>query len=122
MHSYSTQNSRENLRQAAVASLAAKIAGRVVAVNADEGDRVKADDVLIAIADAELRANLSAAQARLRMEEINWAHQEKLAARVRSLREQATVSAVSSIRGDRVAAVPWRLSRRPGRRASRPDQ
>ncbi|HSM30305.1 MAG TPA: biotin/lipoyl-binding protein [Woeseiaceae bacterium] len=86
-------------------TLAAKIVGRVVAVNADKGDRVKADDVLIAIADAELRANLSAAEARLRMEEINWAHQEKLAARVRSLREQATVSADSCIRGERVAVV-----------------
>ena len=74
-------------------TLAAKIVGRVVAVNVDEGNRVKADDVLVAIADAELRANLSAAEARLRMEEINWAHQEKLAERVRSLREQATVSA-----------------------------
>lgn len=76
------------------------------AVNADKGDRVKADDVLIAIADAELRANLSAAEARLRMEEINWAHQEKLAARVRSLGEQATVSADSCIRGERVAVIP----------------
>jgi RND family efflux transporter MFP subunit len=74
-------------------TLAAKIVGRVVAVNAEEGDWVKADDVLVAIGDAELRANLSAAEARLRMQEINWAHQEKLAERVRSLREQATVSA-----------------------------
>ena len=74
-------------------TLAAKIVGRVIAVNVEEGDRVKADDVLVAIGDAELRANLSAAEARLRMEEINWAHQEKLAERVRSLREQATVSA-----------------------------
>ncbi len=74
-------------------TLAAKIVGRVKAVNAEEGDAVDAGAVLIDIADAELRANLAAAQARLRMEELNWAHQEKLAARVRSLREQATVSA-----------------------------
>ena len=74
-------------------TLAAKIVGRVVAVNAEEGDRVAAGDVMVDIADAELRANLSAAGARLRMEELNWAHQEKLAERVRSLREQATVSA-----------------------------
>ena len=74
-------------------TLAAKIIGRVVAVNVDEGDRVKAGDVMVDIGDAELRANLAAAEARLRMEEINWAHQEKLAERVRSLREQATVSA-----------------------------
>lgn len=74
-------------------TLAAKIVGRVVAVNADEGDQVEMGDVLVDIGDAELRANLSAAEARLRMEELNWAHQEKLAERVRRLREQATVSA-----------------------------
>lgn len=74
-------------------TLAAKIVGRVIAVNADEGDRVETGDVMVDIADAELRANLSAAEARLRMEEINREHQEKLAERVRSLREQGTVSA-----------------------------
>ena len=42
---------------------------------------------------AKLRANLSAAEARLRVEELNWAPQEKLAERIRSLRKQATVSA-----------------------------
>ncbi len=74
-------------------TLAAKIVGRVVAVNAEEGDRAEMGDVLVDIGDAELRANLSAAEARLRMEELNWAHQERLAKRVRSLREQGTVSA-----------------------------
>lgn len=74
-------------------TLAAKIVGRVVAVNVDEGDRVKMGDVMVDIGDAELRANLSATRARLRMEELNWAHREKLAKRVRSLSEQATVSA-----------------------------
>jgi RND family efflux transporter MFP subunit len=74
-------------------TLAAKIVGRVVAVNVDEGDQVEMGEVMVDIGDAELRANLSAAEARLRMEEINWAHQEKLAERVRSLREQNTVSA-----------------------------
>jgi RND family efflux transporter MFP subunit len=74
-------------------TLAAKIVGRVTAVNVDEGDRVDAGDILVDIGDAELRANLAAAEARLRIEELNWAHQEKLADRVRSLREQATVSA-----------------------------
>ncbi len=74
-------------------TLAAKIVGRVVAVNAEEGDRVEMGDVLVDIGDAELRANLSAAMAQLRMEEINLEHQEKLAERVRSLREQGTVSA-----------------------------
>ena len=74
-------------------TLAAKIVGRVVAVNVDEGDRVEIGEVVVDIGDAEFRANLSAAEARLRMEELNWAHREKLAERVRSLREQATVSA-----------------------------
>jgi RND family efflux transporter MFP subunit len=74
-------------------TLAAKIVGRVVAVNVDEGDRVEMGDVMVDIGDAELRANLSSAEARLRIEELNWAHLEKLAERVRSLRQQATVSA-----------------------------
>ena len=74
-------------------TLAAKIVGRVVAVNADEGDRVSMGDIIVDIGDAELRANLAGAEARLRMEEVSLAHQEKLAERVRSLREQGTVSA-----------------------------
>jgi RND family efflux transporter MFP subunit len=73
-------------------TLAAKIVGRVTAVIVEEGDWVNTGDILVDIADAELLANLSAAKARLRMEELNWAHQEKLADRIRSLREQATVS------------------------------
>lgn len=74
-------------------TLAAKIVGRVSSVSAEEGDRVAADQILVDIADAELRANIAAAQARLRMEEFNRAHQEKLADRIRNLREQGTVSA-----------------------------
>ena len=74
-------------------TMAAKIVGRVTAVNVEEGDWVDTGKILVDIADAELRANLSAAEARLRMEELNWAHQEKLADRIRNLREQATVSA-----------------------------
>lgn len=74
-------------------TLAAKIVGRVTAVNVDEGDRVDMGDVLVDISDAELRANLAAAKARLKIEELNWAHQEKLAERVRRLRDQGTVSA-----------------------------
>ena len=74
-------------------TLAAKIVGRVVAVSADEGDRVSAGDIIVDIGDAELRAKLAGAEARLRMEEVSLAHQQKLAERVRSLREQGTVSA-----------------------------
>lgn len=73
-------------------TLAAKIVGRVNTVNVEEGDRVDAGKILVDIADAELRANLAGAEARVRMEEVNWAHQEKLAVRVRNLREQGTVS------------------------------
>lgn len=73
-------------------TLAAKIVGRVKTVSVEEGDRVDAGDVLVDIADAELRANLAAAEARVRMEELNWSHQKKLAERVRSLRVQGTVS------------------------------
>ncbi|MDH3547259.1 MAG: efflux RND transporter periplasmic adaptor subunit, partial [Gammaproteobacteria bacterium] len=76
-----------------VVTLAAKIVGRVSAVNVDEGDQVDAGAILVDIADAELRAALAGAQARLRMEELNWAHQNKLAERIRNLREQGTVSA-----------------------------
>jgi RND family efflux transporter MFP subunit len=73
-------------------TLAAKIVGRVKTVSVEEGDWVEAGAVLVDIGDAELRANLAAAEARVRLEELNWAHQEKLADRIRSLREQATVS------------------------------
>ena len=74
-------------------TLSAKIIGRVSSVSAEEGDRVDGGGILVDIEDAELRANLAAAQARLRMEELNWAHQKKLAERIRNLREQGTVSA-----------------------------
>ena len=74
-------------------TLAAKIVGRVSTVNVEEGSTVAAGDLLIDIADAELRANLAAAQARLRMDEISRSHQEKLAERIRNLRKQGTVSA-----------------------------
>lgn len=74
-------------------TLSAKIVGRVSSVSAEEGDRVDGGEILVDIEDAELRANLAAAQARLRMEELNRAHQEKLAERIRNLREQGTVSA-----------------------------
>lgn len=73
-------------------TLAAKIVGRVKAVNVEEGDWVDAGVILVDIGDAELRASLAAAEARFRLEELNWSHQDKLAQRVRNLRERATVS------------------------------
>lgn len=73
--------------------LAAKIIGRVAAVNAEEADKVNAGDILVDIADAEMRADLAAADARLKREEINLSHMEKLAERVRKLHAQNAASA-----------------------------
>lgn len=73
--------------------LAAKIIGRVAAVNAEEADRVDRDDILVDIGDAELRADLAAAEARLKREEINLSHMDKLAARVKKLYAQNAASA-----------------------------
>ena len=73
--------------------LAAKIVGRVAAVNAEEGDAVDKDDILIDIGDAELSADLAAAEARLKREQINLEHTEKLAARVEKLYKQNAASA-----------------------------
>ena len=74
-------------------TLAAKIVGRVVAVNVEEGDLVNADDLLIDIGDAELRADLAGAEARLKREELNKKHTKKLAERVQSLYQQQAASA-----------------------------
>lgn len=57
-------------------TLAAKIVGRVAAVNVEEGDLVNANELLIDIDDAELRADLAAAEARLKREELNRIHVE----------------------------------------------
>ena len=74
-------------------TLAAKIVGRVITVNVEEGDLVEANDLLIDIGDAELRAELAGAEARLKQEELNQKHTKKLADRVRSLYEQQAASA-----------------------------
>lgn len=74
-------------------TLAAKIVGRVVAVNVEEGDRVKANDILIDISDAELRADLAGAEARLKREELNRIHSQKLAERIQNLFKQRAASA-----------------------------
>lgn len=73
-------------------TLAAKIVGRVAAVNVEEGDTVEAGAVLIDIGDAELRADLAAARARLKREELNRAHTKKLAGRIEALRKQNAAS------------------------------
>lgn len=73
--------------------LAAKIVGRVEAVNPEEGDFVETNEILIDIEDAELRAGLAAAKARLKREELNRTHMKKLAERIQSLHEKNAASA-----------------------------
>jgi len=73
--------------------LAAKIVGRVETVNVDEGDYVEAGEIMIDIEDAELRAELSAAQARLKREELNRAYMKKLAVRIQNLYDNNAASA-----------------------------
>lgn len=73
--------------------LAAKIVGRVEVVNVDEGDFVEAGAILIDIEDAELRAELAAAEARLKREELNRAHMKKLAERIQNLHNNNAASA-----------------------------
>jgi RND family efflux transporter MFP subunit len=73
--------------------LAAKIIGRVAAVNSEEADKVDQGDVLVDIGDAELRADLAAAEARLKREEINLSHMDKLSTRVKKLHAQNAASA-----------------------------
>lgn len=73
--------------------LAAKIVGRVEAVNPEEGDFVETNEILIDIEDAELCAGLTAAKARLKREELNRTHMKKLAERIQSLHEKNAASA-----------------------------
>ncbi|MDH3638524.1 MAG: efflux RND transporter periplasmic adaptor subunit [Gammaproteobacteria bacterium] len=73
-------------------SLAAKIVGRIVDVKVEEGDGVKTSEVLIDIDDAELRAELSSAQAALDQEQVNLTHMKKLDDRYRKLLSQNATS------------------------------
>lgn len=73
--------------------LAAKIVGRVEAVNTEEGDFVETSKILIDVEDAELRAELAAAKARLKREELNRIHMKKLAERIQSLHDKNAASA-----------------------------
>lgn len=75
--------------------LAAKIIGRVEAVNPEEGDLVEAGKVLIDIEDAELRAEVASAKARLKREQLNRSHMKKLAERMQSLHDKNAASAES---------------------------
>jgi membrane fusion protein (multidrug efflux system) len=73
-------------------TLSAKISGRIATVNVEEGDRVEAGAVLVDIEDAQERANLAAAQALLRQEQVRMEHNQRLDARFSQLLEQNSVS------------------------------
>lgn len=73
-------------------TLSAKITGRIVEVAVEEGQAVKAGEVLIAMDDAELKAQLARARAALGLARVDRDHATKLDARVQRLSEQKTVS------------------------------
>lgn len=74
-------------------TLAAKIVGRIAAVNVDEGDEVKVGDLLVAIDDAELLADLASARAALEQENVNLVYMGKLDKRYQTLLRNKSVSA-----------------------------
>ena len=73
-------------------TLAAKIVGRIAAVNVEEGQSVEAGDVLINIDDAQLRAERSSARAVLSQELVKLDYMKKLDDRYQSLYEQKSIS------------------------------
>ncbi len=73
-------------------TLAARIVGRIVAVNVQEGDVVQVGDLLVDIDDAQYRADLSSARALLSQEQVRLEHMQRLDVRFSSLYEQKSVS------------------------------
>lgn len=73
-------------------TLAAKIVGRIVAINAEEGDAVNAGDLLVNIDDAQYRADLSSVQALLHQEQVRLEHMKRLDQRFSALYAQKSVS------------------------------
>jgi len=73
-------------------TLAARIVGRIVAVNVEEGDVVEAGDLLVDINDAQYRADLSSAEALLVQEQVRLEHMKRLDQRFSALYEQKSVS------------------------------
>ncbi len=73
-------------------TLAAKIVGRIAAVNVEEGQSVEAGDVLINIDDAQLRAERSSARAVLSQELVKLDYMKKLDDRYRTLYKQKSIS------------------------------
>lgn len=73
-------------------TLAAKIVGRIVAVNVEEGQSVAAGEVLVDIDDAQLRADFASYRAVLSQEKVTLAYMKKLDDRFSSLYEQKSIS------------------------------
>ena len=73
-------------------TLAAKIVGRITAVNVEEGQSVTAGDVLVDIDDAQLRADLSSYRAVLSQEKVKLDYMKKLDDRFSALYEQKSIS------------------------------
>ena len=73
-------------------ALAAKIVGRIAAVNVEEGQSVAAGDLLIDIDDAQLRADLSSSRAILNQEKVKLDYMKKLDDRFSALYRQNSIS------------------------------
>ena len=73
-------------------TLAAKIVGRIAAVNVEEGQSVESGDVLINIDDAQLRAEHSSAKAVLSQERVKLDYTKKLDDRYQTLYQQKSIS------------------------------
>lgn len=74
-------------------TLAAKIVGRIAAVNVEEGEAVRSGELLIAIDDAELAADLASARAALDQENVSLAYKAGLDRRYQTLLRKKSVSA-----------------------------
>jgi membrane fusion protein (multidrug efflux system) len=73
-------------------TLAAKIVGRIAAVNVEEGQSVAAGDILVDIDDAQLRADLSSYRAVLSQEKVRLDYMKKLDDRFSALYQQKSIS------------------------------
>ena len=73
-------------------ALAAKTMGRIDAVHFEEGDTVAANDLLISLNNAELRAELAHAQAATGLAQAELEHARKEEARIRKLYRSKSLS------------------------------
>lgn len=72
-------------------ALAAKITGRINAVNGEEGQRVKAGERLIGLDDAELRAELASATGSLALAKTELSYKRKVEERMQRLGKSKSV-------------------------------